>query len=360
MSGGWTYAIDFAPHGSRIGMYRNGTGGGTNYSTFDDGVTQGALRLIMQVDRALGFKNAVIHEASEVARSAVYAAQFQNGGFPQGWAAPVQPHPAVRASYPDYDWRTENRIKNYWDLPTLNDDLASRVVQALADAWEIYKDERAHEAILRFGNFLLLAQMPDPQPGWAQQYDHEMHPAWARKFEPPAIAGRESEDVIETLLRIHRLTHDAKYLDPIPRALEYLRHSVLPDGRLARYYELKTNQPLYMTKSYDLTHDDSDAPTHYGWKTKSKLERLEKHYAGQKAGKSMTEGRPSPPNEKELQEILQSLDEQGRWISTYSGPGGFVGQLKLPQGTAFLASEVFARNMEDLAAYVMAARQQRP
>ena len=37
------------------------------------------------------------------------------------------------------------------------------------------------------------------------------------------------------------------YLKPIPRALAYLRRSLLSDGRLARYYELKTNKPLYLT-----------------------------------------------------------------------------------------------------------------
>jgi hypothetical protein len=56
----------------------------------------------------------------------------------------------------------------------------------------------------------------------------------------------------------------------------------------------------------------------------------------------------------ELKKILASLDKEGRWISTYDGPNGWVGQLKLPQGTQFLASEVFARNMEQLAAYVSA------
>jgi hypothetical protein len=84
MSGGWTNVIDFDPRGKRVAQYRNGMAAGRNYSSFDDGQTQGAMRLIMQVDRALGFKHAAIHEASEVAREAVYGAQFENGGFPQG------------------------------------------------------------------------------------------------------------------------------------------------------------------------------------------------------------------------------------------------------------------------------------
>ena len=65
--------------------------------------------------------------------------------------------------------------------------------------------------------------MPDPQPAWAQQYNYDMHPIWARQFEPPAITGGESQDAIETLLKIYRATGDKKYLEPIPRALAYLK-----------------------------------------------------------------------------------------------------------------------------------------
>ncbi|OYT68700.1 MAG: hypothetical protein CFK52_14510, partial [Chloracidobacterium sp. CP2_5A] len=139
----------------------------------------------------------------------------------------------------------------------------------------IRQDERCRQALLKLGGFLLLAQMPEPQPGWAQQYDFNLRPIWARKFEPPAVAGRETQDAIETLLRIYRLTGDAKWLEPIPRALAWLKRSHLPDGRLARYYELRSNRPLYMTPDYKLTYSDRDVPDHYGWKTESRVAALE-------------------------------------------------------------------------------------
>ena len=99
--------------------------------------------------------------------------------------------------------------------------------------------------------FFVLAQLPEPQPAWAQQYDHEMHPAWARKFEPPAVSGGESQGVIRTLMTLYRrtaaVTDDAdRFLEPIPRAIAYLRRSLLNDGRLARFYELETNRPLLL------------------------------------------------------------------------------------------------------------------
>ncbi len=92
-----------------------------------------------------------------------------------------------------------------------------------------------------------------------------MQPAWARKFEPPSVTGGESQGVMRILLRLYAETGDKKYLEPIPRALDYLRRSRLSDGRLARFYELKTNKPLYFTKQYELTYSDADMPTHYGF-----------------------------------------------------------------------------------------------
>lgn len=218
-SGGWTNLVDFDPAGERRGDYRNGKGSpkGKDFSTLDDGISQAAIRLMMRVDRALEFADGEIHEAAGFALDALLKAQFSNGGFPQGWDdVPAAGKPAGSARYPEYDWRTEGRIKEYWDLYTLNDGVAGTVAETLIEAHAIYGEERFEEALRRLGDFLLLAQMPEPQPAWAQQYNYEMIPVWARKFEPPAIAARESEDAMETLMRIATVTREAKYLAPIP------------------------------------------------------------------------------------------------------------------------------------------------
>ena len=120
--------------------------------------------------------------------------------------------------------------------------------------------------------------MPDPQPGWCQQYTQQMVPMWARKFEPPAVSGWESQDAMRTLIRIARVTGDKKYLEPIPKALAYFNKSLLPDGRVARFYELRTNKPLYMNARYELTHDDTAAPDHYGWKQPARFKEIEALY----------------------------------------------------------------------------------
>jgi PelA/Pel-15E family pectate lyase len=358
VSGGWAQVVDFDPKGSKIARYRNGKGRGRDLSTLDDGITQSAIRLMVRADRALQFKHPQIRESARVALDALLKAQFPNGAFPQVWSKPVPAAKVVRASYPPYDWRTEGRVDNYWDYYTLNDQLAGYVADALEDAADVYRDERYTRALVRLGDFLLLAQMPDPQPAWAQQYSYEMHPIWARRFEPAAITGSESQDAMEVLLRVYRITRDPRYLAPIPRALAYLKRSLLPDGRLARYYEMKSNRPLYMNRNgrdYFLTYDDRGLPDHYGWKVDSRLDTIEADYQNVKAGRLTTPERPLSELEREVRRILKSLDEQGRWISTYRGER-LVGQPRFKTGDLYLSSAVFSRNVETLSEYLQRTR----
>ena len=357
-SGGWTNCVDFDPRGQRVANYRNGKGRGKNNSSLDDGQTQSAIRMMIHADQALRFQHPQIHESAQVALEALLQAQFPNGAFPQIWTGPVAQQSIIRASYPDYDWRTEGRIKNYWNMVTFNDNVAGYVAETLVDAHAIYGEERFLESLRRLGDFLILAQMPDPQPGWAQQYNYEMNPIWARKFEPPAIAGDESQEVLETLMRIYRATGDNKYLGPIPRALAWLRQSRLPDGRLARYYELQTNRPLYMKRRgdvYTLTYDDSRLPSHYGWKIVSRLDAIEQQYNALKGDETMA-AKGSSYHELAIRarKILENQDQQGRWVSTYHGEP-LVGQPKLPLASQFLSSEVFSHNLTTLSEFLIAA-----
>ncbi len=357
-SGGWTQTVEFNPRSPRIGEYRNGQGRGRNTSTLDDNITQAAIRFLMHLDRATQFKDAEIHGAATIALDALLAAQFPSGGFPQVWTGRVKPQPPAEASYPTHDWRTEGRIKNYWDMYTLNDGLAGTVSATLLDAAEIYRDAKYKAALSRLGDFLIAAQMPDPQPAWAQQYNYAMQPIWARRFEPAAVTGGESQDVLETLLTIYRATGDAKYFAPIPRALAYLKKSRLPDGRLARYYELQTNRPLYMTRrgdEYSLTYDDSNLPDHYGWKVASRLDAIEADYEEAKADRTVAKPPAAVPTAEQVRRIIAELDLGGRWISTYAGEP-LVGQPKFKPGQRYLHSGIFSRNVEALSAYLQATR----
>lgn len=264
----------------------------------------------------------------------------------------------LKASFPDYDWRTEGRIKNYWDMYTLNDNVTGYVAETLIAAHEVYGDEKYDVALRRLGDFLILAQMPEPQPGWAQQYNVDMKPIWARRFEPPGVSGDETQEVISTLLSIAHHTGDPKYLQPIPSAARWLRRSLLPDGRLARYYELRTNRPLYMTRQgdeYTLTYEDSDLPGHYGWKSEAKLSSLGKMYDRVQAGQTPRTEPSRQQLSERVRQIIDALDAQGRWVSRFDGTPK-VGQLKLPLNTPYLSSEVFGENLTTMAKYIVSLR----
>ncbi|HUG68208.1 MAG TPA: pectate lyase [Pirellulaceae bacterium] len=347
-SGGWTNSVDFNPSSKLVADYRNGKGRGRNNSSLDDGQTQSAIQLMIHADKALNFQHKSIHECARIALDALLKAQFPNGGFPQVWTGPVEQQPVLRASFPDYDWRTEGRIKNYWDMYTLNDNVTGYVADTLLDAHRIYDDERYLQAVRNLGDFLLLAQMPEPQPGWAQQYSYQMQPIWARRFEPPGVSGDETQEVLETLVKIAQATGDRKYVEPIPRALGWLQRSVLPDGQIARYYELKTNRPLYMTRrgdKYSLTYDDFDLPSHYGWKTELRVEEIKKRYQTVGATRPTEASKQTAaPTEQQVKQVISDLDERGRWVSTYRGER-LVGQAKFAENSQYLSSQVFSDNL---------------
>lgn len=357
-SGGWTQTIHFA-RVNRMGKYRNGLGGNWNASSLDDDQTQAALRMLMRADQAFAFKDEAIHEACTYGLNALLKAQFANGGFPQIWTGPVPSKPVATAKFPTGDWKTEGRVKNYWDYYTLNDGLAGSVAVVLLEAAQIYKDKKYTEALAQLGNFLLRAQMPEPQPGWCQQYNDAMEPIWARKFEPPAITGWESQDAMFTLIKIAQHTGDKKYLEPIPKAVAYFEKNLLPDGRVARYYELKTNKPLYMDASYQLTYDDRAAPTHYGWKQPARFKEIMTAYEAARKDMAVKRERTMPQLEAKVRAIIADLDAEGRWVSTYTDER-LVGQPKFAKGFRYLSSAVFSQNVETLSAYLVATQGSKP
>ncbi|MCP4170089.1 MAG: pectic acid lyase [Fuerstiella sp.] len=328
MSGGWSSHFDLGDQGRKRYAYRTDgeQRGKNNLSTFDDNKSQSALMLLMHVDEALEFRDQAIHDAVSYALEHMLKSQYPNGAWPQQYSEPpkASQYPVLAASYPESWPRTYPKTK-YIGHYTLNDSNMSHIVDMMFEAHQIYKREDCFQSAVKTGDFFLAAQMPDPQPGWAQQYDLHMNPVWARKFEPAAITGGESQSVMKSLLTLFRFTGDRRFVAPLPKALAYYRRSLLPDGRLARFYELKTNRPLYFTKKYELTYSDSDMPTHYGFKVSSKLDRLEQDYQKvliQDAADAKPE-RPQPAPVKlssSLQRrataVTQALDVRGAWVET--------------------------------------------
>lgn len=369
-SGGWEYHIEFDPEKRKEYAYRvDGRVKGRNTTTLDDNTTQAAVRLLMRVDRALEFKDSKIHEAVQYALSALLKAQYPNGAWPQRYQEfpDASRFPVKRAAYPAAWGRLHPSEQDYRGFYTFNDNSIADMIETMLEAGRIYADSRYTASARKGGDFILLAQMPEPQPAWAQQYDTGMHPAWARRFEPPAVTGGESQGVMRTLLLLYRESGDRRYLEPLPRALQYLERSRLPDGSLARFYELQTNRPLYFTRDYQLTYSDKDLPTHYGFKVPDRTAgiteeyqrlrrlgpdelkalrkdwrpRLEVEY--QRSGRAEPEGRLAD----RVRAIVTALDERGRWVE----PGRLRAHGPDSPVEPIIDSRTFVENVEILCAY---------
>jgi PelA/Pel-15E family pectate lyase len=364
-SGAWTNSIEFEPDARRRFAYRVDPPRpkAFNVSTFDDDKSQSAMRLLVRLDEVLKFRDERVHESIAFALDSVLQAQYPVGAWGQGFDAPPDPakFPVRSASYPDA-WPREYPGGKYWFYYTFNDNAIADTIEVLLLAGRVYQEPRYRQSALRAGEFILRAQMPEPQPAWAQQYDFEMHPAWARKFEPPAITGGESQGVIQILLRLYTETGDRKFLEPIPRAIEYLRRSRLPDGRLARFYELRTNKPLYFTKQYELSYSDADMPTHYGFQVGSRLDELSRQYErlSKLSGDALARER-APRGDRprgtaaldaQVRKIIDALDERGAWVE--EGRLRYHG--KDDDTRRVIDSRSFIRNIDTLSRYLGATK----
>ncbi|MBI3468159.1 MAG: hypothetical protein HY000_34575 [Planctomycetes bacterium] len=359
-SGGWDYRVEFDPSERARYNYRTGpeNARARNVSTLDDETSQAALSFLMRIDQTLQQKDTTIHEAVAYAIDKLLAAQYPNGAWPQRFDAPPDPavFPVKKASYPE-SWPREWPNERYYSYYTFNDDTLADMIDTMFLAAEIYGDDRCWAAAEKAGDFILLAQMHEPQPAWAQQYDAEMHPAWARKFEPASITGGESQGAIRILLRIYRETGKEKYLEPIPRAIAYLEKSRLPNGQLARFYELQTNRPLFFTKDYRLTYSDEDVPTHYAFKISynSRLAQDYERARSQPWSKPVKQEQRRPARASETviaqaQAAIKSLDAEGRWLSQ----GRITDEGGNPTSGPVIDCRTFIRNVVALSAYLRA------
>jgi len=367
--GGWPYMIPFdAPRRAALDLRTEPVSkakGLKRHSVLDDNTTQEALRFLVLLDEALAFKDAAVHEAADYGLKALLKVQFPNGAFPQVFmpdpAYDAAAVPVKRAEFPP-EGAEPTHEKDYHVFYTFNDNLMRDVNRLFFAAWEVYTNDVYLAAARRVGAFIKLAQLPEPQPAWAQQYDFQMRPCWARKFEPASVTGGESQSLLRALAELYLVTGDRTYLEPIPQAVAYLRRSRLSDGRLARFYELRTNRPLYLTKDYQVTFSDADLPTHYAFKVPYQVD--EDGLAALQAGSDSERAKllrslrrkgyrslgPAESGSPEAAEnVLAALDPQGRWVT--------MAPLKAAKGQRVrtVSCDVFVRNVAALCAYLEAA-----
>jgi hypothetical protein len=159
---------------------------------------------------------------------------------------------------------------------------------------------------------------------------------------------------LRLLTVLYRETGDRRYLDAIQPALNWLKRSVLPpvaepseirrrtgEPAIARFHELRTNRPLYITKGtqvqakglgsaridgYELSYTDESVITHYAVVTSAKaIPAIEKEFHAVSASREPRpeklhglspwagDRRASKPSADRARLLLSALDARGAW-----------------------------------------------
>jgi hypothetical protein len=297
LSGGWFYAIDVSPDAAKSWCYRSTgidsdrckeiDGKTKNRTVLDDDTTQSAIRFLMWLDTALEGSDPAIRETADYALKRIIGTQYPNGSWPvyPDRAHEFDDEPADLVATVPADWpRT-------WVKPEggpyyiTNDNLVRDMIHVYLLAERQFGDREYGDAAVHGGEFLLMAQLPEPQPGWAQTYDGAMQPVWGRKFEPPSVASRETAGAASALLELFGRTGDKRFLDAAKRAVAWLESVRLPDGDWARFYELGTNQPLYVNADFELVYEPENLHPGYGFKLRADIpavvDRVKRAVAGE-------------------------------------------------------------------------------
>ncbi len=333
-SGGWDYRIDFSDEGSRKWYYYHDKGKvepdrRRNTSTLDDNNTQSALRLIMAVHKTTEDEKYL--PAVEHGLTFMLESQFENGAWPQRY-------PLASSGY------------SQWY--TFNDNTINDCIKVMLDAYHIYSDDKYLESVELCGDFILISQLPEPQAGWAQQYDHDMKPASARWFEPAGVNGAATPRNIRTLIDLYLETGQEKYLKPIPAAIDWLERSRMEDGKWARFYELDTNRPLYVNMDKEVVYEFVNIRPGYSWTANyaSSAIRLYDEVKSMGREKYLAKRNAAPTDESlrarltglepRIQDVISNQDAQGRWVRDGK-----------------ISCSTFIRNLQLLSDYIELTRQ---
>jgi hypothetical protein len=276
--------------------------------SFDDNQTQSAIRFLMALDQEIEMPS--LTKSIEKALQLMLNSQLENGGWPHMYPAQG----------------------NYHDFATFNDNGINDCISVMVDAHKYYQKEEYLKSIHSAGWFMIMSQLPPPQPGWAQQYNQYMQPAWARAFEPPAVCPSATLRNLNTLIDMYLYTNNGRYLEPIPDAIRWLETSKMPNGKWGRFLEIGTNKPLYYDRGrlrVDSVEELSlERRTGYGYeqdlsamlnKTKSRFEQVKKlgpqNFLSKERELSRDQLLKKLKRLKSMvKEIIDSQDKQGRWI----------------------------------------------
>lgn len=241
--------------------------------TFDNGATTGEIRVLARGVRLTGdkrYREAVLKGIDHVLKS-----QYPNGGWPQ--------------SYP--------LGKGYHRHITFNDGTMIKLMQLLSDVltgddFSFVDSSRradAETAIERGLECTVKCQIvvdKAPTVWCAQHHAETLEPVQARSYEHPSLSGAESAGILRYLMSlqspspevVRAVESGAKWFDNAKiegyryRKSKSLPALVLDDGAAplwARFYEIKTNRPIFSDRDgiirYDIQEISSERRGGYTW-----------------------------------------------------------------------------------------------
>ncbi|MBV6640093.1 MAG: hypothetical protein KI791_05230 [Cyclobacteriaceae bacterium] len=337
--GGWDHTINFADLSNET-------------VSFDDDQTQTAVSFLMALDQEID--DPKLDEAVKKSLDMMIMTQLDNGGWPHKW--PEQ--------------------GNYHDYATFNDEGINDCLRVMMEAYQYYSENEAVEKSLRkAARFMMISQLPPPQPGWAQQYNEFLQPAWARSFEPASVCPSVTIKNINSLVDLYLVLGYGPLLEPISDALRWLTEIRLENGKWARFVEIGTNKSLYYDRgrirveSMDELH--IERRTGYGYETdiSAQIERGTKRYqmvlelgreglmkAENPSWTKETASKRLAELEEQVNEILRTQDKNGAWINKNDRF-----KRTMPRGVRWngeydemdrVSSAVFNRNVAVLCEYI--------
>ena len=296
--GGWPKNIDMAApidEKRRAELLRlKGSTGNEEAATIDNGATYTQLEYLARVYAAQ--KQERHREAFFKGLDYLFAAQYENGGWPQYY--PLR--------------------KGYYTHITYNDDAMAGVLELLRDVarrrpeYAFIDDARrlkAERAVGRGVECILKTQVKvnGRLTVWGAQHDEvTFAPAPARRFEPVSLASKESVSITRFLMSVER--PDPRVVEAVESAVAWFNASKLNGIRWvekvdkarpggfertvvkdpqappiwARFYELGTNRPVFEGRDnvvrYDVSEIEPERRNGYGWYTDEPNKLLNKDY----------------------------------------------------------------------------------
>jgi len=217
-------------------------------------------------------------------------AQFENGGWPQYY--PLENKYSRHITFNDGAYMgiihtLKKIIDNDPSYAFISDDLRAKVKKSYNKGLECILDTQIKD--------------DGKLTAWCQQHDEvTLKPAWARAFEPPSICNGESVPIVLMLMNIDH--PGQRVIDAIQGAVKWFRDSEIQHTRVktikapplkskwrtsttdkvvvndpaappiwTRYYELKTERPLFCDRNskflYQLSDVSRERRSGYGWYT---------------------------------------------------------------------------------------------